>query len=250
MLLVKVGTVIQARIGSTRLPGKVLKPLAGVSMLRRIIDRAATATRPDRLIVAAPYDSSNDPVAEEADSSGAEVVRGSEDDVLGRYVQAIERFGLDAVVRLTADNPFVEGEVIDDMVDRFLASELDYLHNVRDSGFPLGTTVEIADAGALLEAFAQSDRKSDHEHVTPYLYRSNRGFRTSSFERGEPVEDVRLTVDTSEDYQLAFWIYEKLSGEEGFGLDEILELRATHPEQFEVNRAIEQKTVGGTSKSS
>jgi len=247
---VNVGTVIQARIGSTRLPGKVLKPLAGASMLRRIIDRAAKASRPDRLIVAVPYDSSNAPAPEDADSAGTDIVRGREDDVLARYVQVIERFGLDAVVRLTADNPFVEGEVIDDMVDEFLAGELDYLHNARGSGFPLGTTVEVADAGALLEAFAQSDRKSDHEHVTPYLYRSNREFRTGAFERDEPVEDVRLTVDTSEDYQLATWIYEKLSGEEAFGLEEILGLRARHPEKFEINSAVEQKTVGGTSKSS
>ncbi len=230
-------------MGSSRLPGKVLKPLAGASMLSRIIERAQKAEWPDDCVVVVPYDSSDDPVAEEARSSGAEVVRGSEDDVLARFVQTILRYDLDLVVRLTADNPFVEAGVVDAMIEQLRERTLDYLHNVRESGYPLGTCVEVVQSSALVEAFSQSDRPTDHEHVTPYVYETKADYKVDVFRRKESVDDIRLTVDTEKDYRLASWIYEKMGDSLTFGLDEILELRSAHPERFEENASVQQKSI-------
>lgn len=239
-----IGVVVQARYGSTRLRGKVLKPLAGRSMLFRVVERAQAANRPDQFVVAVPYAESDDPVAQEARSVAADVVRGSEDDVLARYVQATLRYELDVVVRLTADNPFVTGTLIDAMVDRFQETEMDYLHNVRESGYPLGTCVEVVRSSALQEAFAHSDRQSDHEHVTSYLYSKDTGYRTEVFRRDEPIDDVRLTVDTEEDYQLASWIFKNIEGSPArFDLNDVLRLREENPDQFRINQSVQQKSI-------
>ncbi len=239
-----IGIVIQARIGSSRFRGKVLKPLAGNSMLYRIIHRADKATRPDSMIAAVPFGSSNGKVAEEAETAGANVVRGSEDDVLARFIQTILRHNLDLVVRLTADNPFVDAKVIDAMIDRFLKTDIDYLHNVRNSGYPLGTSVEVVRSSALEEAFVRSDQQADHEHVTSYVYRRDKGYQTAVFRRDEPVDDIRLTVDTQKDYQLASWIYENIDEPPAeFNLDDVLRLRDENPEQFRLNQSVQQKSV-------
>ncbi len=213
-------------------------------MLHRVVERAQQAGHPDCLVVAVPYTESDDPVAKEARSAGTQVVRGSEDDVLARFVQAIHRYNLDLVVRLTADNPFVEGKVIDAMIERVEQDNVDYLHNVRDSGYPLGTCVEVVRSEGLQEAFVQSDRRRDHEHVTPYLYDTDSNFRTAVFQRDEPVDDIRLTVDTEKDYRLASSIFDELSNRAAtFDLEDILELRAARPELFEVNASVSQKSL-------
>jgi spore coat polysaccharide biosynthesis protein SpsF (cytidylyltransferase family) len=230
-------------MGSTRLPGKVLKPLANESMLSRIVERVEKAERPDCLVLAVTYTESDDPVAEEARSVGADVVRGSEDDVLARLIQAIMRHSLDFVVRLTADNPFVEGRVIDAMINHLRKHSLDYLHNVRDSGYPLGTCVEVVRGSALKEAFAQSDRPKDHEHVTSYVYDTNAGYEVDVFRRDEPADDIRLTVDTEKDYRLASWVYENVEAPTRFGLEDVLDLRAIYPERFEENASVRQKSI-------
>lgn len=240
----KIGVVVQARYGSTRLPGKVLKTLDGESMLFRVLQRAQTADSPDCFVVAVPYGKSDDPVAQEARSAGVQIVRGSEDDVLARYMQATLRYELDVVVRLTADNPFVTGKLIDAMVDRFQETEIDYLHNVRESGYPLGTCVEVVRGSAVKEAFAHSDLQSDHEHVTSYVYSRDTGYRTEVFRREDPIDDVRLTVDTEEDYQLASWIFENIEGPPSrFDLNDVLRLRKENPKQFRINQSVQQKSL-------
>lgn len=240
-----IGVLVQARFGSTRLPGKVLKPLGGESMLRRVLERAQTAARPDCVGAVVPYGDKDDPVAKEARSAGVRVVRGSEDDVLARFVQGILRYDLDTVVRLTADNPFVEGRVIDAMIGHLQERGLDYLHNVRGAGYPLGTCVEVVRGTALKEAFARSDSQADHEHVTPYIYDTDADYETGVFRREESADHMRLTVDTEEDYRLASWIFENVDGPPAeVGLDEILRLQESNPEKFTLNQSVRQKSIG------
>lgn len=238
----RIGIVIQARMGSSRLPGKIMKPLAGRSMLCRIIQRASGSEYSDFLVVALPYLESDDVAAEEACSAGADVIRGSEDDVLGRYVQAIFRYELDIVVRLTADNPFVEGRVIDLMIDRLRRCGLDYIHNIKNSGYPLGTCVEVVRAEALQEAFAQSDRQLDHEHVTRYLHRKNTKFEVGLLQKSKSADNLRLTVDTKKDYCLASWIYNQMKDNPTlFTLDDVVSLSDIYPAKFKVNKNVQQK---------
>ena len=213
-------------------------------MLRRVLERAQAANRPNCVGAVVPYGDRDDPVAEEARSAGVRVVRGSKDDVLARFVQGILRYDLDIVVRLTADNPFVEGSVIDAMIEHLQEHGLDYLHNVRGAGYPLGTCVEVVRDTALREAFARSDRQADHEHVTPYIYDTDADYETEVFRREEPADHVRLTVDTEEDYRLASWIFENVDGPPSeFGLDEILRLQESSPEKFTLNQFVQQKPI-------
>jgi spore coat polysaccharide biosynthesis protein SpsF len=195
------------------------------------------------MVVAVPYTESDDPVADEVRAASADVVRGSEDDVLARFVQALFRYNLDIVVRLTADNPFVEGDVIDAMIERFRKQDVDYLHNVRGAGYPLGTSVEVVRSAALTEAFVESDRRADHEHVTSYVYDTDVSFETGVFHRDEPVEDIRLTVDTEEDYRLVSWIYDQMESPESFELDDVLDLRTARPERFKENANVHRKSI-------
>jgi len=233
-------------------------------MVGRVVERAQQAGA-DAVVVAAPFGEADADVAAAACDAGAEVVRGSEDDVLARFVQAILRYDLDLVVRLTADNPLVDPGVVRHMIQKGREDELDYLHNVRESGFPLGTYVEVVRAASLIEAFARSDDPDDHEHVTSYLYARNTNIRTGSCvlidlldtvgldreavirprsEAGPALEELRLTVDTEADYELMRWIYDQADTPPAkIDLGDVWALAQAHPESFRRNADVPQKSL-------
>ena len=200
--------VLQARIHSTRLPGKLLLPLAGMTVFEHILLRLSSARAPDGVIVATTP--STEPfIREAADRHGAAILVGSEEDVLGRFVQAVRAYGLRTVVRATADNPLVSVEYIDRtlLLHRDTGSDLTAYPEL-----PYGTGVEAVKGEALEIASAESSDPFEREHITQYIYRHEGKFRVT---RGVPDAafrrfDVRLTVDTEEDYRGMADIYEHL----------------------------------------
>jgi len=200
--------VLQARLRSKRLPGKLLLPLGGRSVLECILERLSKAEAPHGVIIATTRDT--EPlIRRAAEEFRAEIVVGSEEDVLGRYVLAAELHGLRHVVRATADNPLVSIEHIDQalLLHRESGADLTAFPSL-----PLGTGVEVVRASILEEIAGIANDPSDREHVTQYIYRNEGNYRVV---RGKPEPvfqrpDVRLTVDTDEDYRKIFEIYEHL----------------------------------------
>lgn len=223
--------ILQARMSSSRLPGKVLKPLAGRPMVERQIERLRRCTTLDRLIVATSDDPSDDVLAAFLAEIGVETFRGSLHDVLGRYVGAIQALSVSGpVVRLTADCPLADSVVIDDCVRMQAELKVDYCSNGQRRTYPRGLDVEVFDAQALLLAGREASDPYDREHVTPFLYR----YPERGFSQGELVQDrdespLRWTVDTPEDFAFVERVYAALyPAKPDFTSDDIRALPFSH----------------------
>lgn len=215
--------VLQARMSSSRLPGKVLKPLAGGPMVLRQIERVRRAARIDRLVVATSREASDDVLATTLEAAGVEVFRGPLDDVLARFLGALAAWPADHLVRLTADCPLIDPGLIDATIARHLESGADYTANrVAEAGYPKGQDVEVITAAALRRAGASAATPEEREHVTwgvwnhPELYR---------IERLAPPTDegeVRWTVDRPDDYEFVAAVYDALYPKDpAFGSDDV-----------------------------
>jgi spore coat polysaccharide biosynthesis protein SpsF (cytidylyltransferase family) len=220
--------IIQARTGSTRLPGKVLAPIAGRTMLLRVVDRTARARTIDRVVVATSTDRADDRVAALCADEGVPCFRGSETDVLGRYAGAARRFGSDAIVRITADCPLLDPEVVDRVVGEFQQGGRDYVANINPPTFPDGLDVEAMSAKALFEADAEARLASEREHVTLFIRNRPERFRIGNVVHGTDLSALRWTVDAPGDLEFVRAVYERL-GEGPFGLDAVLDLLRREP---------------------
>lgn len=204
--------ILQARMSSTRLPGKVLADLAGAPMILRQLERLRRARRLDRIIVATSTDPSDDILAETLRAAGETVFRGPLDDVLGRFVQAMDAFGpARTVARLTADCPLADPQVIDATAALLEASGADYVSNTgAGRTFPKGLDVEVFRADALRAAAAETVDPYDREHVTPFIYRRPERFALAFHAQAADEGDVRWTVDRPDDLQFVRAVYEAL----------------------------------------
>lgn len=212
----RTGAVIQARTSSTRLPGKVLKELpcgSGVTVLERIVERLRPAATIDEIVVATSDQSDDDRVAGIARACGVPCYRGPLDDVLGRYLGAAEEYGLDRVVRITADCPCVDATVVDAVVELHESSGAQFATNVLPRSYPKGLDVEVADRSTLRTVNVEADSPFDREHVFTYVYGDGLGrFRTANLTA--PAEltdpDLRVTLDTPADYAFLAGVYDLL----------------------------------------
>ena len=190
--------VVQARTGSTRLPGKVLADVHGRPMLGFLLDRLARL-RVDNLVVATSELPQDEPVADVARACGVAVVRGSESDVLQRFVRALDAFPADVVVRVTADCPLSDPAVIEAAIRLQAATGADYVSNALLRTFPVGLDVEVVTAAALREAGDEADDGPEREHVMPFVYRRPERYRLAALRTPERLAGRRWTVDTAAD---------------------------------------------------
>lgn len=204
--------ILQARMSSSRLSGKVLADVAGAPMILRQIERLRRAATLDRIVVATSTESSDDVLAKTLAEASVPVCRGDLSDVLGRFIGALDAFGpADTVVRLTADCPLADPTVIDATVARFRASGADYASNVAEPRtFPKGLDVEVMRADALRLAAAESTDSYDREHVTPFLYRNPARFSLVSHAQAAQEGEVRWTVDRPDDLEFVRAVYDGL----------------------------------------
>lgn len=236
----RVVAVIQARMGSTRLPGKVLRPLGRRPVLDWVIDAAQRATGVDDVVIATSTDVGDDPVAEAGDRRGVEVVRGSEDDVLDRFLRVIDASSADAVVRLTADCPLLDAVVIDQIVALWRADPtLDYVSTTAVRSLPRGLDVEVARADALRRA-AERHEPHHRAHVTSALYEDGSPFTRAALTFRPRQDHYRVTLDTAEDAALLDAVVDALDGAVPTwrAVTGILD---AHPEIVRLNAHIEQK---------
>jgi spore coat polysaccharide biosynthesis protein SpsF len=241
--LTKIGIITQARMTSTRLPGKVLLSAGGRTMLEHHIDRLGAAGVP--VIIATTVNETDDVIVEEAERLGARVFRGSEADVLSRFAGAAESLHLDAVVRVTSDCPLIDGDVIRRGIDAFLALDDPdaYVSNTLERTFPRGFDFEVFSTKALREANANATSASDREHVTPYINQNRSGHSTiSSVRRGADASRYRVTLDTQEDFALIRTLIEDHDAAK-LPADGIVSVLDQHPELVALNANIEQKKL-------
>lgn len=239
----RVVAIIQARMGSTRLPGKILQPLAGKPVLRRVVERVRASNAFDEVVVATTVRDIDDPAAEAAAGFGATVVRGDENDVLSRYGLAAEASAADAVMRITADCPLIDPDVLNAMANRFRTGDADLVSNCVRRTFPRGLDAELFSRDALDIMLAEAAAPAEREHVTPFLYANPGRFRIVSHESREDFSDYRLTLDTPEDFELLDRIFGTVSDPDAIRLADVIALFDTHPDWRSINAHIEQKKI-------
>ncbi|MBM7518708.1 cytidylyltransferase domain-containing protein [Nocardioides nitrophenolicus] len=240
----KVGVVTQARMTSTRLPGKVLIEVGGRVLLDLHLGRLAGVG--DVLVVATTTNQADDRVADLAAQRGVGVVRGSEHDVLGRYAVAARSYDLDAVVRVTSDCPLIDGHLVAEAVELFRAAGDPwlYLSNTVERTYPRGLDFEVFGAEALFDADTHATDPGHREHVTPYLRGNGSGrMRLRSMRRADDAANLRLTLDTADDLALIRALIEDHGGAAMSG-DELVELLRRHPELAALNAHVEQREPG------
>lgn len=199
--------ILQARMTSSRLPGKVMKPILGMPMIGRQIERLNRCDSLDRIVVATSKDPSDDGLAAYCEGLGVRVFRGSLDDVLGRFAGAAIASGAAHVVRLTADCPLADPQVIDACVWRHIETGADYTSNTVERSYPDGLDVEVMTAAALKTMHREARDPYEREHVTPFLYRHPERFRIAQLVQSAPLADRRWTVDTAEDFEFVSRVY-------------------------------------------
>jgi spore coat polysaccharide biosynthesis protein SpsF len=239
----RIVAIVQARTGSTRLPGKVLLPLLGEPILTRVMRRASRARTLDDVVVATTDAPADDVIEALAEREGWPITRGSEADLLDRYATAAREHGADVVVRITSDCPLIDPEVVDATVRAFADGDVDYASNSLDPRtWPRGLDVEVVSRDALETAWREDRDPAWREHATPYLYRHPERFRLRRVPAASDLSAHRWCVDTPEDYELVGRIYEEL-GDDRFGWREALAVVEAHPGWADINRHVEQKAV-------
>jgi spore coat polysaccharide biosynthesis protein SpsF len=258
----KVVAIIQGRMSSSRLPGKILAEIVGQPMLQRVFLRTSRSVTVTETIFATTTDSSDNPVAEYCDSSGIPFTRGNLYDVLDRYYQAAQGAKADIIVRVTADCPVIDSTLIDDAVNTLLEGEYDFAANRLPPPFertyPIGLDVEVCTFAALEKAWMESTETFHREHVMPYLYEgvqlsaisrqrsegvSPRGFRIALLNHATDFGDYRWTVDTPEDLEFIRQVYNHFDGRDDFSWKEVLDLVHHQPQLMRINAAIKHKTL-------
>ena len=235
--------IVQARMTSTRLPGKVLLPILGIPMLTLQLERMRRASSMDGIVIATTVNAADDPIIELCNQQNIAYFRGSEQDVLSRYAETAHAFGIDVVVRITSDCPLIEPALIDRAVGVFLQAhgELDYVSNSLQPSYPYGLAVEVFSRQALDQAHRLAAQQEEREHVTPYIYWRPGQFRIKSLTHNENLSHHRWTVDTPEDFELVSKIYGALYPQNpNFDMNQTLQLLDKYPEWMHINRHINQ----------
>ncbi len=243
----KVVCIIQARTGSTRLPGKVLKKICGKTVLEHDIDRLRRIKNVDEIVIATTNKKQDDLIVNEALRLGVKYFRGSEEDVLSRYYYAAKMTKADIVMRVTSDCPLIDSEVSKNILNYYLKNSkcYDYVSNTIKRTYPRGLDVEVFSFKALKRAFLEAKSNRDREHVTPYIWGNVDDFRIGQYVNEIDYSELRWTLDTEEDFQLINKIYEHLYYKLGndFYMKDILKLYESYKELYNINKDIMQKHI-------
>ena len=233
--------IVQARLSSSRMPGKVLQALCGASMLEHQLARIKKANLIDQLVVATSVETSDDPIEMLCQKLNIDCFRGSLNDVLDRYYQAAKQYGATSIVRLTADCPLTAPCLIDKVINCFQSNAFDYVSNTIKPTYPDGLDVEVFSFLALEQAWQKAKLPSEREHVTPYIINHPERFSLGSFEDEADLSHLRWTVDYPEDFEFVKKVYQSLYvNNPGFSMQDILALLKNHPELLEINQQFQR----------
>jgi len=232
--------IIQARMGSNRLPGKVMLDISGKPMLWHVINRVKHAKNIDNIVVATTNLTEDEQIIQLTDAIGVYHCAGSENDVLDRYYQAALKYGGDVIVRVTADCPLIDPDIIDNAIEFFLTHEYDFIGNTIKPTFPDGLDTWIFSFDALKLAWEQASLASDREHVTTYIINNPNLFKIKNYKNSADLSKMRWTVDEDPDLEFVRKVYKNLYIENDniFKMEDILELIKKKPELSKLNVGI------------
>ncbi|WCK54189.1 glycosyltransferase family protein [Aneurinibacillus sp. Ricciae_BoGa-3] len=242
----RIVAIVQARMTSTRLPGKALKTVLEKSLLEYQLERLTQTTMLDNIVVATTINTTDQPIVDLCKKLKVNYYRGSENHVLSRYYEAAHMFQAQIVVRLTSDCPLIDPQVVDDVINAYLhgTEHYDYVSNTLTRTYPRGLDVEVFSIAALSEAYKRASSPAEIEHVTPYIYHPHNNFRLGNLGYKEDKSFYRWTVDTPEDFELIKNIIESLYPINcDFKMLDVFELLTHHPEWPLINQHIEQKSL-------
>ncbi len=242
----KIIATIEARMDSSRLPGKILKPLLGKPMLEQLIERVRRSKLIQEIVVATTTAPNDAETVEACQKIGVKNFRGSSDDVLGRVLQAAKTNGADLIVELTGDCPLLDPEVIDSVIRKYLTGNFDYVSNIVERTFPRGMDTQIFSVKVLEQVSKVTQDPADRENVSLYIYEHPEKFRLGNVAAPPELRrpELRLTVDTQNDLDLVRGIYAGLYPKRpDFSLSEVIRLLDENPELKEMNAHIQQKRV-------
>lgn len=239
--------IVQARMASTRLPGKILKQVLGKSLLEYQVERLQRVKHADRIVIATTDHGEERPIVELCHRLGVATFRGSESDVLARYYGAATEFQADTVVRITSDCPLIDPAVVDGVIGFYLENreQYDYVSNTfPELTYPRGMDTEVFSYQALQEAYREAGDQPEREHVTIFIKRRPARYRIKNLPYHRDESHYRWTVDTPEDFQLIERMITALYPKKPlFTLEDGLKLMAEHPEWAQLNASIQQKLV-------
>ncbi|MCX9085017.1 MAG: glycosyltransferase family protein [Candidatus Methanoperedens sp.] len=235
----KVVAIIQARMGSTRLPGKVVKEIAGKPMLYHVINRVKHSKELNDIVIATTNLKEDSQILDLASELGVKSYAGSENDVLDRYYRSAIISKAEVIVRITADCPLVDPNVIDKVVRYYLINDFDYVGTSIIPTYPDGIDVEVFSFTALEKAWSESKLSSEREHVTPYIWKNLNIFRIGNLKNDEDISYMRWSVDEQRDLEFVRKIYNNLyKKDEMFYIEDILNLLKKNPELEDINKGI------------
>jgi len=230
--------IIQARCSSTRLANKVLKKILDKPMLQWQVERVQLSRLIDELVIATSFEESDDDIEVLCNNLSVNVFRGSLADVLDRYYQAATLYQADIIIRITGDCPLIDSDIIDQVIAKHISSSNDYTSNIEPETFPDGLDVEVFNYQTLKNAWIYAKKKSEREHVTPYI-RNNQSVTKGTIQSATDYSHYRWTVDEEKDFEFVTQIYQKLGcNGEYFGADKIYQLLQKQPELLAINQNI------------
>ncbi len=242
---VKVVAIVQARVGSSRLPGKVLADIGGVPMLKHVLERAARVGGVNEVALATTDRSDDDPLVELCRELGFGAYRGHATDVLDRYYRAARSVNADVIVRITGDCPLLDPRVSEETLEAFLSAEppLDFAANRLPDHrtYPIGLDTEVCSMSALESAWSEAEEPHQREHVMPFLYENPDRFRTRVVDAPGDWGDLRWTVDTQEDLEFVRAVFNAFAPRTSFSWREVLALLERRPELAAINRDVRHR---------
>jgi spore coat polysaccharide biosynthesis protein SpsF len=221
----RIGVIVQARVGSTRLPGKVLEDIGGRPAIIRVLDRAAQIRAVGQVVCAVPHTAENDVLRGVLWQHNYDIFSADDQDVLSRYYSVAQRRQLDIIVRITGDCPMLDPDVSTRVVERFLANSYDYYSNVHPASYPDGLDTEVFTMDALRKAWAHA-KGAQREHVTPYIWQHPGKFRLGNLMNTRDLSGHRWTLDTAEDLAFIRKVYAELGN--NFRMKDVLDLPFSH----------------------
>lgn len=233
--------IVQARMNSTRLPGKVMKEIVGKPLLKHVIERVSASKRMKGIVIATSINPVDDVIEAFARENKIPFFRGSENDVLDRFYQVARVFRIDVIVRITADDPFKDPQIIDKAIEIFESGSFDYVTNTLPPTYPIGLDVEVFSYYALERAWKEAKRPSEREHVTPYIWKHPDKFRIKNFGIKKDLSYLRWTLDDEKDLEFTIEIYKRLYQKKKiFLMKDILALLKDNPAFSKINERKEK----------
>jgi len=240
----KILAIVQARMGSTRLPDKVLADIESKPMVWHVIERLKCSEKLDDIVLAIPIGEKDNILEKFARKNNIKYFRGSEKNVLSRYYETAKKFEADIVLRITADCPLIDSKIVDLIIKKHLYANADYTSNVLKRTYPKGLDVEVISFEALEKSFQEAQTQADKEHVTLYVRNHPERFKRINVENNKNLSDFRWCVDEEKDLKFVREIYKKLYQKENiFFMQEIVNFLKKEPELVKTNKEIKRKSI-------